>query len=121
MHKWKYPKTYILPKERSETTDEELLKMEAELKKCNEHNETLLKSIISSHREMIALATFIFGEDSNPVKYLKKQTVNHPSHFSVSDLKRSVLNAKKEKESKTRELENDTKRVVNNESHKLAN
>ena len=110
MHDWKYPNKDILPKELSETSNETISKMEIEIKTCNEHNEKIWASILERHKEMMEIASSLYGANSNPVKYLRKQSINHPSRFSFSDFKRSVEDSKKEKISKNKIYEDDNKK-----------
>ena len=105
MIKWNYPEINE-PYELFITTDEMLSAWELEYKRCNEANTVLIESLREMQEELISKAIDIWGEHSNQVKYLKKQSIFSPSKFDFSDLKRKVIKAKEDHEQKTKALEN---------------
>lgn len=101
MLKFKYPKIEV-PNDLLSITDEMLADWEKENKECEEYNEKLILGATEAKKRILSDAVFIWGENSNPVRYLRKIPIYTPSLTFFDSVKSKVLKAQeteKEKQS----------------------
>lgn len=105
MHEWKYPKLIGKPNDLADVIDEMLLIYKEEYEECNEANDRIRKELHKAREDLLVTAALLFGKDSNPVRYLKKQRVFSPSRFDFSKFEREVKAAKEKRASDVRDIE----------------
>lgn len=105
MHNWKYPDVKTDNIDFAEVTDETLAEWEKIYDDSNDHNKALKERLFLLKNEAIGIAIGVWGENSNVVKYLKKQKIYSPSTFVFNDLQRQVADAKKKKKKDNRDAQ----------------
>jgi len=106
MHDWKYPDSKTKSIDFVDVTDEILLEWKKIYEECNEHNNAIKERLFLLRKEMIGTAIGVWGENSNVVRYLKRQRIYSPSTYVFDDLRRQIVDAKKRKEIEIREIQN---------------
>ncbi len=110
MIKWKYPKIES-PNNLLTVTDEMLDIWEKENKQCEEFNKTLILQIKEAKQKMIDNAIFIWGEKSNIVRYISKNSVYTPSLSYFDSLKSNVLKAREDEKQKILDFQSQQKLI----------
>src|SRR3989304_3256497 len=105
---WKYPK-FNVPSNLLEVTDEMLSEWEKENKECDEFNKSILKTLIEMKESVIASSKNIWGNDSNVVKYLHKQSINKPYLSQLDYIKPRVLKVREDENEKIYNIERQQK------------
>lgn len=108
--KWKYPQ-YKVPSNLLDVTDAMLIEWDKETCECNEHNKKLQSDLIILKNKIITEAIFIWGEKSNVVRYLQKQSIHIPSYSYFDSNKDRVLKAREEEQKRIQNVETTNKLI----------
>jgi len=101
---WKYPELKV-PSNLLDVTDEMLAEWEKENNECVEYNKNIRLKLEEVRTRIISDVKFLWGNNSNVLKYILKQRIPYYSSTSLDYLKPRILKAREDEIERLQEIE----------------